>query len=95
VDPAVAAAAGVAPLVGNSTATNTPDLGGTTFNFTGSATGGVAPITYSWDFGDTNTSTIQNPTHTYANPNTYSVTLTVTDACTTAAADSSISIVVS
>jgi vibriolysin len=34
---------------------------------------------WSWDFGDTGTATIQNPSHTYAIGGTYSVTLTVTD----------------
>jgi PKD repeat protein len=33
-----------------------------------------------WDFGDGATSTSQNPTHTYAAPRTYAVSLTVTDA---------------
>ena len=32
-----------------------------------------------WDFGDGNTSTLQNPSHSYADDGTYSVTLTVTD----------------
>ena len=32
-----------------------------------------------WDFGDGNTSTIQNPTHTYQQKGTYTVTLMVTD----------------
>jgi PKD repeat protein len=32
-----------------------------------------------WDFGDGNTSTAQNPTHTYAAGGTYTVTLNVTD----------------
>lgn len=32
---------------------------------------------YQWDFDDGQTSTQQNPSHTYANPGTYSVTLTV------------------
>ncbi len=32
-----------------------------------------------WDFGDTNTSTSQNPVHTYAVNGNYDVTLTVTD----------------
>jgi len=35
--------------------------------------------TWYWDFGDGNTSTAQNPSHTYAADGTYDVTLTVTD----------------
>lgn len=34
---------------------------------------------YAWAFGDSTTGTGSTPTHTYANPGTYSVTLTVTD----------------
>ena len=34
---------------------------------------------YLWDFGDNNTSTEINPTHTYNTPGTYQVTLTITD----------------
>lgn len=39
-------------------------------------------VSYSWNFGDGNTSTLQNPSHTYPNDQTYTflVTLTVTDA---------------
>jgi PKD repeat protein len=48
-------------------------------NFTGSATGGVPPYSWFWDFGDENTSTLQNPSHTYAEEGKYTVTLTVTD----------------
>jgi len=33
--------------------------------------------TYSWDFGDNTSSFLKNPTHTFSNPGTYSVTLTV------------------
>ena len=33
---------------------------------------------YSWDFGDSGTSTLQNPAHTYTTAGTYSVNLTVT-----------------
>ncbi|WP_305068219.1 PKD domain-containing protein [Longitalea luteola] len=41
------------------------------------------PISYSWNFGDGNTSTDPNPTHTYAAYGIYPVTLTVTNgACT-------------
>jgi len=39
-----------------------------------------APIQWSWNFGDGNTSSIQNPTHTYNNPGTFSVSLTVSNA---------------
>jgi parallel beta-helix repeat protein len=34
---------------------------------------------WKWDFGDGNTSTLQNPTHRYANKGSYTVTLNVTD----------------
>ena len=36
-------------------------------------------LTYTWDFGDTGTSTAQNPTHTFANPGTYTAKVTVDD----------------
>ena len=36
---------------------------------------------YAWDFGDENTSTDENPTHTYAAAGTYTVTLTTTNEC--------------
>ena len=35
-----------------------------------------------WDFGDGNTSTLDNPVHTYATGGTYTVCLTVADSCT-------------
>ncbi|NLA32194.1 MAG: PKD domain-containing protein, partial [Methanomicrobiales archaeon] len=44
--------------------------------FTSTSTG--HPATYSWEFGDGNTSTGQNPNHTYDVPGTYSVSLSVT-----------------
>ncbi|RMF02052.1 MAG: PKD domain-containing protein [Bacteroidetes bacterium] len=36
---------------------------------------------YSWDFGDSNSSDVANPTHTYAAEGTYTVVLTTTNAC--------------
>lgn len=36
--------------------------------------------TYSWDFGDTQQSTLKNPEHTYGLPGTYTVALTATSA---------------
>jgi PKD repeat protein len=39
------------------------------------------PTSWSWDFGDGSpASTLQNPTHVYTNPGTYTVTLTATNA---------------
>lgn len=35
-------------------------------------------LTWSWDFGDGTTSTIDNPSHTYSSPGSYNITLTVT-----------------
>ncbi len=48
--------------------------------------------TYLWDFGDSNTSTQQNPTHEYNASGTYTVTLTVTNSCGTATATKTITI---
>lgn len=39
----------------------------------------VNGLTYFWEFGDNNTSTLRNPTHTYLNAGCYNVRLTVTD----------------
>lgn len=50
---------------------------GSGVNFTSTSTN--YPTTYSWDFGDGNNSTAQNPSHTYASTGTYNVTLTVTN----------------
>lgn len=42
----------------------------------------TAPVSsWLWAFGDGNTSTLQNPMHTYAQNGTYATTLTVTNSC--------------
>ncbi len=38
------------------------------------------PTSWNWTFGDGNSSTLQNPSHTYTAPGTYTVTLTATNA---------------
>ncbi len=61
--------------------------------FSGSPTAGTAPLTvtfsdastnnpttWSWNFGDGNSASTQNPVHEYADPGTYTVSLTVTNA---------------
>lgn len=50
-------------------------------NFTDNSTG--VPDSWSWNFGDNTTSTLQNPTHTYPGNATYNVCLTTTNKCGT------------
>lgn len=60
--------------------TSTPQ-GGTSVQFNDISLGSV--VSWSWDFGDGNTSTLQNPSHTYAASGNYLVCLTVTNNCGT------------
>src|SRR3989454_4653509 len=48
--------------------------------FTGNATGGAQPYSYSWNFGDGSTGNGQSVSHSYLLPGTYTVALTVGDA---------------
>jgi PKD repeat protein len=48
-------------------------------NFAGSAMGDFAPFSYRWSFGDGQSSTLQNPLHTYLANGDYLASLTVTD----------------
>lgn len=52
----------------------------TTFTDLSNFQPGQGPVSWFWDFGDGNTSTLQNPMHTYAGPGPYTVMLTVTNA---------------
>ncbi|KYK22871.1 hypothetical protein AYK21_03450 [Thermoplasmatales archaeon SG8-52-2] len=60
----------------------------TPVEFTGDGYGGYKPYSYLWDFGDGETSTEQNPSHTYTTPDNYTVTLTVTDNTSNTSIDS-------
>nr|WP_282447125.1 immune inhibitor A domain-containing protein [Pseudoalteromonas sp. 2CM32C] len=54
-----------------------------TVQFNADVIGGFKNYTYSWDFGDgSELSQVQNPSHTYQNAGSYSVTLTITDTIT-------------
>ncbi len=54
-------------------------LSGTTVTFSDQSTVGSGSIfSWTWDFGDSNTGSGPNPTHTYATPGTYTVCLVIT-----------------
>jgi PKD repeat protein len=67
-------AAPVAPIAAF-TASTTSGIAPLTVNFTSTSTGTIS--TYAWTFGDGGTSSAQNPSHVYAAPGTYTVTLAV------------------
>ena len=67
-------AAPIAQFTGSPTSSCTAPL---TVNFVSTS---IDAISYLWLFGDGNSSTLQNPTHTYNNLGTYSDTLIVTNA---------------
>jgi hypothetical protein len=71
----------VAPPPAANAGSNLTTNEGTVVTFAGSVTGGTAPLTYSWTFGDNGTANgTLTPTHTYVNKGSYTATLTVTDA---------------
>jgi PKD domain/Divergent InlB B-repeat domain len=49
------------------------------FDGTGSVPGSGGIVSYAWNFGDLGTATGPSPSHTYASPGLYTVTLTVKD----------------
>jgi len=50
-----------------------------TISFTGSASGGTSPYSYSWNFGDSSTGSGSPVSHVYQTAGVYTVVLTVTD----------------
>jgi len=61
----------IAAFSGNQTSGNAP----LAVHFTDLSTG--SPFEWGWSFGDTTTSSLQNPVHVYSAPGTYTVSLTV------------------
>ena len=58
--------------------TATP-TGNATFQFNATITGGIAPYSLYWDFGDGTFIRSQNPSHTFAAAGSYTVELLVVD----------------
>ncbi|MCP4123889.1 MAG: PKD domain-containing protein, partial [Bacteroidetes bacterium] len=65
------------PPVTEFSADDTTVCDGTEVNFTDESTN--APTSWLWDFGDGNDSELQHPSHTYAGPGMYTITLTATN----------------
>jgi len=69
--------------VGNKPVANfsgTPTLGAAPLAVTFTDSSTYSPTAWAWTFGDSNTSTVQNPSHTYSSAGTYTVALTATNA---------------
>ncbi|MBW8050828.1 MAG: PKD domain-containing protein [Cytophagales bacterium] len=64
--------------VADFTADTTIIIAGDTVNFTDLSTN--TPTSWSWDFGDVGTSSLQNPSHTYTTAGAYTVSLTASNA---------------
>jgi len=68
----------VAEIYAAPVAAYTSNINGTVVTFTQTATQAVS---YFWDFGDGSTSTLPNPTHTYATIGSFDAKLVVTNPC--------------
>ncbi len=64
-------------------------LPGDVIQFTDASSSGTS---FSWDFGDGTTSTLQNPQHTYATPGVYTVTLDVVDGASSGSASKAVTV---
>lgn len=60
----------------------TTTCGSNTVSFTNNTSGGATPYTYSWNFAGQGTSILKDPSFTFSQPGSYSVSLTVKDSQT-------------
>jgi chitodextrinase len=65
-------------------------LVGEFIQFEGKAENGIEPYNWSWNFGDSNVSSEQNPQHTYTSLGNYTATLTVIDDVGNVASDNAL-----
>jgi PKD repeat protein len=66
-------------LINNPIANFSETISGFTATFTNLSTSMNNALNYFWNFGDGNTSSIQNPSHTYTTSGTYTITLIASD----------------
>jgi PKD repeat protein len=70
----------ITPLEGSLTASGTRGVAPATFEFGADMRGGVQPYTFDWDFGDgSQEGNRESVVHTFDEPGTYTVTMTVVD----------------
>jgi len=58
-------------------ASDTASCAGTAITFTSNSISGLPITSYFWDFGDASFSSLQSPAHTFNNPGTYDVNLSI------------------
>ena len=69
----------ITQLINNPVSLFVEDINDSEVNFTDNSEG--TPTGWSWDFGDSNMSSEQNPSHTYTVSGTYTVCLTIVNEC--------------
>lgn len=75
----ITATASNSSVIPSVTFTGTPTTGTIPLTVVYSGTGTNSPTSWLWNFGDNTTSTSQNPTHTYSNVGSYTVSLKATN----------------
>ncbi len=75
----ISAAESIPPLEAFVSASPSLGIAPLAVSFSGNASGGEGPYTYSWDFGDGSSSSLQNPSHTYTQSGNFTAILTVID----------------